>query len=103
MWCSDLRENNAKTYQKYLNIAFKICPSLEFEESDFCLNRLFEQAVDEDSLDPLELAMLMSQYANADPDEREGYRNRWVETILTGALENMCPTPWQIIESLFLH
>lgn len=87
-------------YQQYLNRAFALSPSLEFEPDDPRLERLLEEA-ETASLSKLDLELMRMQYVFADKDLREDYRNRWAVTVINREDTGFFPSPWDILSALF--
>jgi hypothetical protein len=99
---SHVRSDQIGVYQDYLNRAFAICPTLEFDENDRRLNRLFQEATEKDALHELDLEMMMRQFINANGRLREKYRADWVERVLSRQADGFIPDPWDIIAAAFV-
>jgi hypothetical protein len=84
-------------YQSYIDRAFELSPTLEFEEDDPRLSELLEEAVNNDSLSDLCLRVMMIQYAHADEDLRQKYQRHWVEKVMSRKESDFFPDPWSIV------
>ena len=89
------------TYQSYVDRAFELSPTLEFEENDPRLSKLMDRAVNNDSLNQLDLELIMIQYVHADEYLREKYRSSWVEKVVNRKDTDFFPDPWTIISAVF--
>jgi hypothetical protein len=97
-----VRSDQIGVYQDYLNRAFAISPTLEFDENDHRLNRLFQEATEKDALHELDLEMMMRQFANTNGRLRERHRADWVERVLSRQADGFIPDPWDIIAAAFV-
>ena len=88
-------------YQRYINRAFSLDPTLEFELDDPGLERLFEEAETVACLNKLDLELMRLQYVFADKRLREEYRSRWAVTVVNFEDGGFSPSPWDILSALF--
>ena len=89
-------------YQSYVDRAFGLSPTLEFEENDPQLSELMDKAANTDSLYQLDVELMMIQYVHADEYVREKYRSNWVEKVVNRKDTDFFPDPWTIISALFV-
>lgn len=93
--------SDIRLYQKYLNGAFLINPSLEFESGDAMLGRLFREAESTAGLSVFDLELMRMQYVLADKGIREAYRKIWAVTVINAKESTFFPSPWEILTALF--
>lgn len=90
-----------RSYQNYIDRAFALSPSLEFEKGDKRFSNLLEEATGTGSLSVLDLEIMRMQYLLADPDKREEYQSEWAVKVINRQADDFFPSPWAILASLF--
>jgi hypothetical protein len=88
-------------YQAYIDRAFEMSPTLEFEQDDPRLHELFAEALSRDSLSELDLELMRLQYVYADEYKRIGHRANWVEKVVNRGDVDFFPDPWTIVSAVF--
>jgi hypothetical protein len=96
---SQIADTRVGLYQSYIDRAFELSPTLEFEEDDPRLSRLLEESVSNDSLSDLCLRVMIIQYARADKYLREKYQRHWVEKVMNREESDFFPDPWSIVSA----
>jgi hypothetical protein len=89
-------------YQTYMNRAFRLSPTLEFEPNDSRVDSLLAQVADSDSLSRLDFELMIIQYVFAEPYRREKHRSDWVQTVMDHGQSDFFPDPWAIVAALFV-
>jgi len=97
----DIATSDIRLYQKYLNRAFSLKPSLEFEPGDVMLDGLFGEAESTAGLSVFDLELMRMQYVLADKGIREAYRKIWAVTVVNAKEPTFFPSPWEILTALF--
>jgi hypothetical protein len=92
---------NIHSYQKYMDRAFALSPSLEFDQKDSRFKNLLEEATDHAGISALDLEIMRMQYLLADPEKREQYRHEWAVKVVNREEDDFFPSPWAIISVLF--
>ena len=98
---ADIATSDIRVYQKYLNRAFLLNPSLEFEPGDVMLGRLFGEAESTAGLSVFDLELMRMQYILADKSIRKAYRKIWAVTVINAKEPTFFPSPWEILTALF--
>jgi hypothetical protein len=98
---ADIATSDIRVYQKYLNRAFLLNPSLEFEPGDVMLGRLFGEAESPGGLSVFDLELMRMQYVLADKGIREAYRKIWAVTVVNAKEPTFFPSPREILTALF--
>ena len=98
---ANIATSDIRVYQKYLNRAFLLNPSLEFEPGDVMLGRLFGEAESTAGLSVFDLELMRMQYVLADKGVREVYRKIWAVTVINAKESTFFPSPWEILTALF--
>jgi hypothetical protein len=98
---SHISTDQIQLYQSYINRAFELSPTLEFEENYHLLEKLLAEAVTRGSLSDLDLELMRLQYVYADKSQREKYRGSWVRKVINRRDTDFFPDPWAIISAIF--
>jgi Cdc6-like AAA superfamily ATPase len=98
---SHISTDQIQLYQSYINRAFELSPTLEFEENYHLLEKLLAEAVTRSSLSDLDLELMRLQYVYADKSQREKYRGSWVKKVINHRDTDFFPDPWAIISAIF--
>lgn len=96
-----ISSDQARQYQSYINRAFELSLTLEFEEKHHLLVELLAEVANRDSLSELDLELMRLQYVCADRLRREEYRSNWVKKVMNLQDTDFFPDPWTIIQALF--
>jgi hypothetical protein len=98
---SHIATDQIEPYQGYINRAFGLSPTLEFEENHYLFSELLAEAAARDSLSELDLELMRLQYVYADRSQREKYRTSWAEKVINREDTDFFPDPWDIISAIF--
>jgi hypothetical protein len=99
---SQIPTTNIRLYQAYINRAFQLSPTLEFEETDMRFNKLLTEAAHNDSLNQIDLELMRMQYVLADKALRKKYRPYWAVKVINRKKNDFFPSPWSVISALFV-
>jgi hypothetical protein len=98
---SHIEPDQIPLYQGYIDRAFEMSPTLEFEQDDPRLHELLAEALSTDSLSELDLELMRLQYLYADQHLRRGHRTNWVEKVVYRRDVDFFPDPWTIVSAAF--
>jgi len=98
---SGIPSSQVQCYQRALNRAFELCPSMAFEVNDPRLCEWLREAERASSLSKLDFEMMRIQYVLADQGIREEYRSMWAVTVICLEDTGFFPSPWEILSGLF--
>ncbi len=90
---SHLTSSQIRLYQSYIDRAFELSPTLEFDQDDLRFHKLMTEVADNHSLSELDFEMMRLQYIYADKCVREKYRTRWVEKVMARKTNNFFSDP----------
>jgi hypothetical protein len=99
---SQIPTTRIRTYQAYINRAFQLSPTLEFEKTDLRFNKLLAEAARNDSLDQIDLELMRMQYVLADKAKRKKYRPYWAVKVINRKKNDFFPSPWSVVSGLFV-
>jgi hypothetical protein len=94
--------NQIRLYQAYIDRAFQLSPTLEFEKNDPRFHRLLSEAAHMDSLSQVDLELMRMQYVLADKRSRKAYRHRWALKVINRRENDFFPSPWAVLSALFV-
>jgi len=89
------------TYQRYVDRAFALSPSLEFANGDDRFNALLDEAVQTHGLNALDLELMRIQYLLADQKERKEHQKDWAVKVINRQEDDFFPSPWAILATVF--
>ena len=98
---SHIRPNQIQVYQRYIDQAFELSPTLEFKENDSLLHRLLGEAVENDCMSQLDFELMRLQYVYADEFLRQRHRSSWVEAVIKRKDNDFFPDAWAIVAGVF--
>jgi hypothetical protein len=90
-----------RLYQTYIDRAFQLSPTLEFEKDDSRFHSLLNEAAHNDALSQLDLELMRMQYVLADREMRQAHRHRWAVKVINRRENDFFPSPWAVLSSLF--
>ncbi len=96
-----VRTEHIRTYQKYMDRAFALSPSLTFDADDYRFNSMLDEAVCDDGLSAPDLEIMRIQYLLADPEKREKYQTKWAVKVVNRNEDDFFPSPWAILSIMF--
>lgn len=100
---SGISPSQVQCYQRALNRAFEMCPSMAFESGDPRLCAWLREAERAGSLSKLDLEMMRVQYVLADRGIREDYRSMWAVTVICLEDTGFFPSPWEVLSAIFCN
>lgn len=100
---SHLPTHQIQVYQRYIDRAFEMSPTLEFTGNDTQLHGLLADAAQNYSLSELDFELMRLQYIYADEFLRKKHRSRWVETVINRKDDDFFPDAWTIIAEIFFR
>ncbi len=98
---SHIPKNQIQLYQSYLDRAFELSPTLEFEQGDPGLHGLLAKTANNHFFSEIDFEMMRLQYVSSDKREREKYRSNWAEKVVNQKGADFFPDPWAIVSAMF--
>jgi hypothetical protein len=98
---SQIPTTQIRLYQGYIDRAFQLSPTLEFDKNDPRFHRLLAEAAQNDALSQIDLELMRMQYVLADKASREEYRCRWAVKVVNRRENDFFPSPWAVLSALF--
>jgi hypothetical protein len=98
---SGISPSQVQCYQRALNWAFELSPSMVFEPGDPWLREWLGASERSADLSKLDLEMMRLQYVLADRGIREDYRSMWAVTVICLEDAGFFPSPWEVLSALF--
>lgn len=98
---SQIPTTRISLYQAYINRAFQLSPTLEFEKNDLRFHGLLTEAARSDALNQLDLELMRIQFVLADKRSREQYRDCWAVKVVNRRQDDFFPSPWTILTAFF--
>jgi hypothetical protein len=99
---SQIPTTSIRIYQSYIDRAFQLSATLEFNKTDMRFNKLLTEAAKKDSLDQIDLELMRMQYVLADKTLRKKYRPYWAVKVINRKENDFFPSPWSVLTALFV-
>jgi hypothetical protein len=98
---SQIPTTQIRLYQSYIDRAFLLSPTLEFEKNDPRFTQLLAEAAAADSLSVIDLELMRMQFVLADRGARDEYRPSWAVKVINRKDNDFFPSPWAVVSALF--